>query len=55
MSDSIVNGIIAIAIAVVGLAIWAVIVGKNSQTAGVIKASGDAFTQIIKAAVSPVA
>jgi len=53
-SDKLVNGIIGVLIAIVGLATTAVIFSKNGQTAGVITAGGNAFAQIIKAAVGPV-
>lgn len=49
------NGIIAVAVAVVGLAITAVIFSKNANTANVITAGGSSFASVIKAAVSPVA
>lgn len=39
---------------VIGLAIVAVLVGKNAKTADVLKSGGSAFADIIKAAVSPV-
>lgn len=46
-----VGGIIA---ALVGLAIVAVIVGKNAQTGSVIRSAGDALSGVIGAAVQPV-
>lgn len=46
--------IATIAVAVVGVAILAVIFSKNSNTAGVIKAGGNAFSEALRAAVSPV-
>lgn len=54
MDDKFVNGIIAIAIAIVGLATTAVIFSTKAQTGNVITASGNAFASIIKAAVGPV-
>lgn len=54
MSDKFIDGIIAVAIAVVGVATAAVIFSKGGQTAQVITASGNAFSSIIKAAVGPV-
>ena len=54
MDDKLVNGIIAVLVAVVGLATAAVIFSKNGQTAPVITAGGNAFSSIIKAAVGPV-
>lgn len=45
----------AVLLAVVGVALAAVLVSRNSNTAGVLKASGSAFSSILGAAVSPVA
>lgn len=44
----------SILIGIVGLAIVAVIVSKNAQTATVVQNAGNAFAQIIKSAVGPV-
>jgi len=46
--------IVTIAVAIIGLATLAVIVGKNARTSQVIKSAGDIFVASIKAAVSPV-
>lgn len=54
MYDKVVNGIIAVAVAVVGLAVVAVIFSQKGQTSNVITAGGNAFASIIKAAVGPV-
>lgn len=54
MNDKWVNGLIAVLVAVVGLATTAAIFSKNAKTADVITASGTAFANIIKAAVGPV-
>lgn len=43
-----------IATGIIGLAIIAVIVGQNAQTAKVIQAGGDAFSDAIRAATGPV-
>ena len=48
------SGVVTILTAIVGVAILAVIVSKNSNTSGVISAGGSAFAQDIGAAVSPV-
>jgi hypothetical protein len=45
---------ILIATAIVGLAMVAVLVGKNAQTSSVIKSAGDALAADIGAAVKPV-
>lgn len=49
------QGIIVILVGVISVATLAVVVSNHSQTAGVIKSFGDAFSSILKAAVSPVA
>ena len=46
--------IAAIFAAVIGVAILAVIVSKNAQTAGVLQAGGSAFAAILNAAEAPV-
>lgn len=48
------QNIVTIATAIVGIAILAVIVSKNSNTTGVISAATSGFAQDIQAAVSPV-
>ena len=52
--DKLTDGVIAVALAVVGVAIAAVFFGKNAKTAQVIQAGGSSFAEIIKAAVGPV-
>ena len=54
MDGKLVDGVIGVAIAVVGLATTAVFFSKNAQTAPVITAAGNSFASIIKAAVGPV-
>ena len=44
----------ALLTAIVGVAIVAVIVSKNSQTSSVLTSAGNAFSGILKVAVSPV-
>lgn len=46
--------VVTLAVAIIGLATVAVIVGRNSNTSGVIKAAGGAFSDALKVAVSPV-
>lgn len=41
-------------LAIVGVAVLAVIVSKNSNTSGVIQAVGQGFSQALGAAISPV-
>lgn len=47
--------IVTIAVAIIGLATVAVIVGRRSQTSAVIQSAGNVFVNAIKTAVSPVA
>jgi hypothetical protein len=54
MDDKFVTGLIAVLVAVVGLSTVAVIFSSKAQTAQVITSGGNAFAQIIKAAVGPV-
>lgn len=49
------DAILAVLLAVVGVATAAVIFSKKADTANVINAGGSAFANIIKAAVAPVA
>ncbi|HEY6019402.1 MAG TPA: hypothetical protein VIY48_05685 [Candidatus Paceibacterota bacterium] len=43
-----------VALAIVGVAVLAVILSKNSNTTGVIGAAGSGFSQALAAALSPV-
>lgn len=54
MGDKVITGIVGILTAVIGVAIVAVIVSNQANTSGVLTAGGNAFTNILKAAVSPV-
>lgn len=45
---------LGIVTAIVGLAILAVIVGRQSKTGEVIRESGNAFTKALQVAISPV-
>lgn len=54
MDQQLVTSVVTVATAIVGLAIIAVLVSKNANTAGVVQAGGSAFTSSIAAAVSPV-
>lgn len=54
MTDRIFSDLLAIATGIIGLAIFAVILGKNSQTSTVIGALGKALSDDITAAVKPV-
>lgn len=52
--DRLVDGAVSIAVAIVGVALLAVLVSRNSNTAGVIGASGAAFSGALRAATGPV-
>ena len=54
MGDRIITEIFAVATAIVGVAVVAVLVAQKSQTASVIGAAGTALATDLKAAVSPV-
>lgn len=49
-----VDGIISVALAIVGIAIVAVLVSRQSDTKNVIGAAGSAFSNAIRAATGPV-
>lgn len=46
--------LVTIGVAIVGVATLAVLVSRNANTAGVLKAGGSAFSEALRAAVSPV-
>jgi hypothetical protein len=48
------EAIVTVAVAIIGVATLAVIVGRYSNTANVITATGNAFAAVLKIAVSPV-
>jgi len=48
------TALIALATAVLGVAIVAILISPNAQTAGVINAAGGAFGNILDVAISPV-
>lgn len=49
------QAILAVVSAIIGLAILSVIIGRKSQAPQVIQASASALSQVISAAVNPVA
>ena len=53
--DSAYNGLITVAVALIGLATLAVVLSKNSNTSGVLTSAGSALSTGITAAVSPIA
>ncbi len=52
--DRLTESVVTIAVAIIGLATLAVLVGKNAQTSRVIGSAGQAFTSALSVAVSPV-
>ena len=52
--DSLVESVVTIALAIVGVAMLAVLVSGRAQTANVISASGGAFSESLQAAEAPV-
>lgn len=54
MSDQLLTSIVTVITAIIGVAILAVLVSKQSNTTGVIKAASSGFAQDLAAALSPV-
>lgn len=54
MGSKLIDGIISIAVAVIGIAIVAVLVAQKANTAGVLSSAGTAFEGILNAATKPV-
>jgi hypothetical protein len=54
MDNHLVNSITTILVAIIGVAILAVILAKQSNTAQVISSGGSAFSNILKSAVAPI-
>lgn len=54
MGEQLFTSLVSIATAIVGVAIIAVLVSRNSNTAGVLNAAGSAFGYDLGVAVSPV-
>lgn len=54
MNDHLFNSLASILTAIVGVAVLAVIVSKNANTAGVLTAGGTAFASALGAAEAPV-
>lgn len=52
--NSITEAVVTIATAIVGVAILAVLVSRNSQTPAVLGAAGSAFSNALSAATGPV-
>jgi len=54
MSDQIITSIVTVLTAIIGVAIIAVLVSKNANTTGVITSGGNAFSNALGTALSPV-
>lgn len=52
--NSLIEAVVSIATAIVGVALLAVLVSRNANTANVIGASGNAFATALGAATGPV-
>lgn len=52
--NQILNGVVVILTAIIGVAILSVIVSKNSNTSGVLSAASSAFSGALGTAISPV-
>jgi hypothetical protein len=54
MGSQAIGSIVTILTAIVGVAVLAVLVSRNSNTAGVLSAGGSAFAKALGAATAPV-
>lgn len=54
MSDHLMTSIVTVLTSIIGLAILALLVSRNANTAGVLQAGGSAFAGILGAAEAPV-
>jgi hypothetical protein len=54
MGDKAITSVVVVLTAIVGVAIVAVVVSKQADTANVLGAGGKAFSSILSAAVAPV-
>lgn len=52
--NEVISGIVTIATAIIGVAVLAVILSKNSNTTGVINSSSNAFNSGLGMALSPI-
>lgn len=52
--DSLIESVVTIALAIVGVAMLAVLVSSRAQTANVIQAAGGAFGESLQSAEAPV-
>lgn len=54
MGNQLVNSVVTVAVAIIGVAIIAVLVSKNANTTGVINSASSGFSQSLATALSPV-
>ncbi len=54
MSEQLISSVVTVLTAIIGVAIIAVLVSRQSNTSGVISSGGDAVSRILGTAVSPV-
>jgi len=54
MGEKAITGIVAVITAIIGVAIVAVLVSGQAQTSNVLTAGGNAFSSILRTAISPV-
>jgi hypothetical protein len=55
MGSNFMGQLVVVLTAIIGVAMVAVLVSKNANTSGVINSGGNALTNLLKTAVSPVA
>lgn len=54
MSEQLITSVVTVLLAITGVAIIAVLVSKNANTAGVISAGASGYSQALSTALSPV-
>lgn len=54
MNDEFATSIVTVLMAIIGVAIVAVLISPKAQTANVLTSGGQAFSNILNAAISPV-
>lgn len=54
MTDSLITSTVSVLLAIIGVAFLAVLVSRNANTSGVVSSLGNAFSQGLQVAISPV-
>jgi len=54
MGNQLINSVVTVAVAIIGVAIVAVLVSKNANTTGVISSASSGFSSALGTALSPV-